>query len=187
MQHDPPPLLRLRLAPDPEALLSSADTASPMVRTGTPMNVLHYTVHGLPIGQGRLSFFGRGRAVHSNHKTLEPWREQVAAATRRVTEDWPMQVKTPIFLVADFYLPRPKTHFTSKGVLRANAPAFPVVRPDLDHLVRAVCDGITMAGTAIADDSQIVRTTSSKNYCSGRITEPCAVLMLATLTFEENP
>ena len=38
------------------------------------------TVIGTPVGQGSVSFFGRGRAVSTNAATLHPWRHNIAAA-----------------------------------------------------------------------------------------------------------
>ncbi|MDX3283604.1 hypothetical protein [Streptomyces scabiei] len=45
--------------------------------------VAEITVYGVPAGQGRVSFMGKGRpAVHSNAKVLKPWRKDIITAAR---------------------------------------------------------------------------------------------------------
>jgi Holliday junction resolvase RusA-like endonuclease len=88
---------------------------------------LHVTVVGTPVGQGRLSYVGRGRVVHSNAKTLKPWREKIAAHVRAqmTGEDWPIDGPVKVEIV--FYLARPKS---------APHRMWPHKRPDIDHLAR---------------------------------------------------
>jgi len=40
----------------------------------------------------------------------------------------------------------------------------PVVKPDIDKLIRAILDGLT--GVAFKDDAQVVKVIASKNYDS---------------------
>lgn len=104
-------------------------------------------VPGTPVGQGRLSYVGRGRVVHSNAKLLKPWREKVAAKIRQAMGtdgDWP--ILGPVKVAITFTLPRPKS---------APRRMWPAVRPDIDHLGRAALDALTMSG-AIKDDAQVV-------------------------------
>ena len=63
---------------------------------------------------------------------------------------------------ASFYLPRPKSHFTKRGV-RLSAPWWPVTKPDLDKLTRALLDALTDAGIW-RDDSQAVELHAEKIY-----------------------
>jgi crossover junction endodeoxyribonuclease RusA len=126
---------------------------------------LSFVVYGQPIGQGRISFVGKGRAIHSNHKQLIPWRETVAktAAAAAARQDW-NPLDAPVRLRATFYLPRPKHHHTTRGILRAAAPTWPAKRPDLDHLLRAIGDALT--GIGWHDDSQIVQVRGAKRFCA---------------------
>jgi Holliday junction resolvase RusA-like endonuclease len=126
------------------------------------------TVHGTPAGQGRLSFYGRGRAVHSNHKRLMPWRAVVADAAKEQAHElcYAAEGAAPICLLPfdgpicieiTVTVPKP-----------ASAPkrrtTWPVTRysGDWDHHARAVSDALT--GIAYGDDSQIVEGTCRKVY-----------------------
>lgn len=119
--------------------------------------MLTVTVPGIPVGQGRVSFLGRGRAVHSNANKLLPWRQAIAAHVRQemaaagVTEP----LVGPLTLTATFVLPRPKSAPKRRWA--------PDGRPDLDHLVRAACDGLTQGGIWV-DDGQVVAVAASKVY-----------------------
>ena len=72
----------------------------------------------------------------------------------------------PVRVEITFGLSRPAAHYrTGKyaGHIRDSAPVWPGGRPDLDKLVRALLDGLTMGG-AWSDDSQVVQLTASKIY-----------------------
>lgn len=115
-------------------------------------------VYGQPIGQGRISCYGKGRAVHSNHKTLDPWRLLVA---RTAIEHNPPILTDRVQVNAAFYFARPKSHLLKSGAVKPDAPTFPS-RPDLDHLQRAIGDALT--GVCYLDDAQIVTWRASKDY-----------------------
>jgi crossover junction endodeoxyribonuclease RusA len=118
---------------------------------------LTVTVPGVPVGQGRLSHVGNGRVVHSNAKTLLPWREAVAWHVRQemaaagVTEP----LEGPLTLTASFVLPRPKSAPKSRWA--------PDKKPDLSHLLRALEDAVTQSGL-IVDDAQFVDEHPVKVY-----------------------
>lgn len=127
---------------------------------------LGFVVDGLPIGQGRISCYGKGRAVHSNDKQLQPWRKNVRAEALAAAEveGWEM-TELPVVLHARFYFPRPAIHYGSgrnSRTLRPGAPYFFTKTPDLDHLIRAIGDAL--AGAVINDDKQIVQVRAGKSY-----------------------
>ncbi len=140
------------------------------------MTALHVVVPGTPQGQGRLTTYGAGRTVHSNAKTLLPWRALVVAYTRRAMNaaggTWPLT--GPVELSLRFYLPRPRT------VRRA----LPDRKPDVDHLVRAVGD--SLSGLAIEDDARIVNLHAYKFYADMdnpfHMDRPGCVIDLSTVT-----
>lgn len=110
-------------------------------------------VLGEPVGQGRISTFGKGRTTHSNAKRLLPWREQVQNAAEAAIEKeqgvWHRFPLTgPVGLYCCFTVRKP-----------ASAPktrtTWPAKRPDGSHLIRAVEDALQNAG-AFIDDSQVV-------------------------------
>ena len=71
-----------------------------------------------------------------------------------------------------FYMPRPKGHYGKRGLL-PSAPKYPVKKPDLDKLVRAVGDALVPV--LIHDDNQVVWILAGKEYASEQ--EPPGVLI----------
>lgn len=74
-------------------------------------------------------------------------------------------IASPVKLTVRFYFKRPKNHFrTGKNahLLRDDAPYWHAGTPDLDKLVRAICDSLT--GVVLADDKQIAATLSEKYF-----------------------
>lgn len=67
----------------------------------------------------------------------------------------------PLYLVATFYLPRPKSHFNKSGVSRS-APKYPITRPDATKLLRPLEDALT--GIVWGDDAQVVEQLARKRY-----------------------
>ena len=71
-----------------------------------------------------------------------------------------------ISLKLTFYMPRPKSHYRTgkrSHVLKAKAPVFHSIKPDLDNLVKLISDCIGRR-TFIVDDSQICALASIKVY-----------------------
>jgi Holliday junction resolvase RusA-like endonuclease len=83
----------------------------------------------------------------------------------------------PVKLSATFRVPRPKSHYRTgshAALLRQSAPPFPVTKPDLLKLTRAIEDAMT--GIVWRDDSQVVEQSLKKIYgepigCAITITE----------------
>ncbi len=129
--------------------------------------VLSFHVVGLPIGQGRVSFLGKGRpAIHSNQHLLLPWRQTVAAAAHnakvaaaRISSRYVFPLAGPVALSAYFTMPKPKAAPKRRRT-------FPITRPDVSHLVRAIEDALQVKGGAgvYGDDSQIVDEHTTKAY-----------------------
>lgn len=105
---------------------------------------------------------------HDKAEELHAWRQDVAVAARRAYQG---QVFIgPIRLSLVFYRPRPKGHFgtgRNAGKLKDSAAEYPVQRPDLLKLARAVEDACTTI--LWADDSQIVEETLGKRWGSFRL------------------
>lgn len=132
--------------------------------------MLTFTAYGTPAPGGSKRAF---RHAHSNRIMVvdasaksKPWKQEVAAAaaaamlSQSVTEDG-LLVDGPLSVAMTFYVPRPQAHYGAKGV-KASAPEYPTVRPDVLKLARAVEDAMT--GVVYRDDSQIVLETLRKVY-----------------------
>lgn len=117
---------------------------------------LTIVVEGRPAPQGSKRHVGNGRFVEAS-KFLPAWRKAVTVAAREVADDegW-ATTAGPVRLEVIFYLDRPST------VSQTKRP-FPIKPPDIDKLVRAVCDALTDAGVW-EDDGQIVQLCAEKHY-----------------------
>jgi len=70
-------------------------------------------------------------------------------------------LREPLIVLMEFHFPRPKAHFTKKG-LRDSAPYYHAVRPDADNLAKLICD--SLKGIFWHDDSLISRLIIVKRY-----------------------
>jgi len=126
---------------------------------------LRFEVFGRCAPQGSKRYVGGnkaqgGRFIEAS-KYLPAWRKVVTetAIDQIYEQNWQM-VETPICLQVTFYLERPSTVSFTKRPL-------PIKAPDLDKLVRAVCDSLTDARVWI-DDALVVKLVASKKYADGR-------------------
>lgn len=144
-------------------------------------------VRHAPAPQGSHKHVGNGRIVDAS-KTTRPWRAAVQAATMQALTaepDWAEPDDVPMAVTVTFTMARPKRHFTQAKVpvLRADAPDWPAVRPDVDKLARSTLDGLVDGG-ALADDSRVVSLLVIKAYPgmdADALDEPGAVVTVAPL------
>lgn len=131
-----------------------------MIEQLAPVTMLaDFFIEGTPVPQGSKKGFSRPgstfvQIVDDNKKVLEPWRKHVAAIARVNFRG--VTVDGAVFVVADFFMPRGAT------VKRR----FPAVTPDVDKLLRALLDGITVA-EVWTDDSRVVTAHATKRYADG--------------------
>lgn len=133
----------------------------PVVANGP---LLSFDVRGIPEGQGSMRAFVRGghaSVVHSSPRSLLAWRADIAQCAREAIGTAPM-IEGPVQVHLFFRLPRPKAHYTARGVLRLDAPTYAPTTPDIDKLARAALDALT--GVAFADDKQVVDLVAKKHY-----------------------
>jgi len=124
------------------------------------MPYMQLTVEGNPVPQGSFRHVGNGRIISANPK-LNAWRQTIADQ---------IGLQTPVRLIDGsirvdlvFTLERPKS------VSRAMR-AKPTVKPDLDKLVRATLDAISLERYVqlIKDDSQVTDLHAAKRYSDHR-------------------
>jgi Holliday junction resolvase RusA-like endonuclease len=83
------------------------------------------------------------------------------AVAREMANPW----GGPLHVGVTFSMPRPKGHYGSgrnADKVKASAPPYPVGRPDLDNLVKAVLDALR--GIAWGDDTQVVSLRARKTW-----------------------
>jgi crossover junction endodeoxyribonuclease RusA len=126
-------------------------------------------VRGVPRPQGSLKLhtLPGGKTAARYPAAVYVWRGQVQAAVAELGE--PAFVG-PVELRLGFDLPRPAAHFgtgRNGGIVKASAPCYPTVAPDLDKLTRCIGDAITDAGLW-HDDAQVAVIRAAKRYVSER-------------------
>lgn len=132
-----------------------------------------FFVAGKPETQGSKSAFGRvytdregcqrvAVAMTEQSKGLHAWRASVGRmATLMRPRDWETQGLFVLSVL--FYMPRPKSHFDSKGNLKRSAPLFHTKKGDADKLLRACGDALTKI--CYDDDALIVAASPMKLFC----------------------
>ncbi len=126
------------------------------------MRELKFDVAGMPVTQGSKRLVNRNtnyaHIIDDNDKRLAPWRALVSHEAHLATAagGGMFLKKTAICLVITFILPRPASDPKRR---------FPVTKPDLDKLVRAVKDSLTKV--AYWDDSQVVEMHVIKRFPRG--------------------
>lgn len=129
---------------------------------------LSFLVVGEPAPKGSWKVVQRGkfaRLINDSRKTA-PWCEAVADAAHvacgKIGASVPMFVRTALLVDVTFMFKRPQGHWTKGGRLKASAPLQPMVKPDLDKLVRSTLDALT--GIVFDDDARVVACQSRKGY-----------------------
>lgn len=122
--------------------------------------MIAFTVLGTPIQQGSARAFVRnGRAVITSdtRRDLKSWRRRVAVAARANAKGATAAPGIPVQVRLTFRMPRPKV--MPKGRIA------PTVTPDIDKLLRACLDALTLAGI-YHDDAQVIDTHAIKLYAT---------------------
>lgn len=116
---------------------------------------LSFFCPGVPVPKGSMRGFTRkGGGVgmeEGNADRVRPWMHTLAWEARAAGCS---SAEGPVAVGLTFWFPRPKGHFTPKGVLKASAPRFHITKPDIDKLTRACLDAL--AHVALADDARVV-------------------------------
>ena len=133
--------------------------------------VTRFTVYGEAAPQGSKRGFvikrangSHGVAMVESSREVKSWRQQVAAAACQARASHKLATG-PIRLELHFFRSRPKTHYGSgKRATRVkdSAPRYPVSKPDVDKLTRAIGDALT--GILWRDDSQVVSLVACKHW-----------------------
>ena len=127
------------------------------------MSDVTVVVLGTPAPQGSKRHVGGGRMVESSAK-VAPWRQAVIHSCV-LADAYGMRLEGPLRVDITFRLERPKGHYGASGMVKPSSPIYPVVKPDLDKLVRSTLDGLTDAAVW-RDDSQVVELHARKAYAT---------------------
>lgn len=132
--------------------------------------MISFFVPGIPVPKGSARAFvnrytGRAAVVQTNADKQKPW----ASLITMMAQDKKLRpVAGKIRLRLSFYMPRPKSHFKSNGIIKTSFKLLEhVKKPDLDKLIRCVLDALT--GVVYADDSQVVLILGWKGYANADV------------------
>jgi Holliday junction resolvase RusA-like endonuclease len=127
------------------------------------VTVFEFVVAGPPAGKGRPRF------VRATGRTFTPSRTERAEANVRLA--WieagkPRLDDGAIDLRVEAVLERPQAHYRVDGTLgaRGERSPWPVRKPDLDNVVKLVCDALN--GAAYRDDAQIVAVRAVRRWAN---------------------
>ena len=120
-----------------------------------------------PAPQGSKRHVGGGRLIEAS-KRVKPWRNAVALSAQQQMREQKCSLITGACSVSvEFRFKRPKSHFTTNGQLKANAPEHCIVkRNDIDKCCRSTLDALSDGGV-LADDCLVVSLVADKRYCVG--------------------
>ena len=127
---------------------------------GITVVTITFEVAGLPVTQGSMRAFvrnGRPILTSTSGQKLKDWRQDIAYAAQVARDGEYADSGVPVSVSLAFTLPRPKS--APKSV------RYPTKKPDLDKLIRAALDALTMV--VFKDDSQVVELSARKRFAEG--------------------
>lgn len=135
-------------------LAAEVSNAQPSIRSRLEEGLF---IPGTPVAQGSMRAF-RNRILHSNDAELRVWRQKITDAI--IGEPLARALEEPVFsgavmVTALYFLPSPKKRLRKYPTGHGEK--------DLDKLVRALLDGLTLAGVW-SDDSTVASLVASKHY-----------------------
>lgn len=123
-----------------------------------------FVVLGIPIPQGSQVYGttkdGRAYGRYANQQHLMRWRESVAQAAWRSTNGEQFHGAVAVKML--FYFARPKSHYTSKGLLKPGVPMFVTKKPDIDKLARGINDALESA--ILMDGDETICSMTAHKY-----------------------
>jgi Holliday junction resolvase RusA-like endonuclease len=129
--------------------------------------LISFTIHGKPkaLKRHRVSRNG-GMYDPSSKEKKEIWL-QIAKYRPK------LPLAGDIYLKAQFYMPRPNNHYRTGKYAHLLKDSYKDViyhsrKPDLDNLIKMVCDTIQGKERMIIDDSQICWLSAIKQYGTPR-------------------
>jgi crossover junction endodeoxyribonuclease RusA len=137
--------------------------------------VVIFECAGVPVGQGAHSISKSGH-IYETSKGHKSWRQELVEAGKIAKPEGFAMITEPVEVVVTFIFPRLKSHYgtgRNAGVLKGGAPLTHASFPDLDHLLRCLCDSLELAGL-IKNDNQICSLQATKIYGD----EPGAYVMI---------
>lgn len=135
------------------------------------MKEIEFVVYGRPKGKGRPRFTMDGHAY--TPQTTKQYEKEIRQAFREAGGTSFGTVPVAVDVVA--YYPIPKSARKADKEAMEAGLRVPMVKPDIDNVLKAVLDGIQGDDGAFHDDVQVVSVKATKRY--DRIGSPGAVVV----------
>jgi len=135
------------------------------------MKEVEFVVYGRPKGKGRPRFTMDGHAY--TPQTTKAYEKEIRQAFREAGGTSFGTVPVAVDVVA--YYPIPKSARKADKEAMAAGMVVPMVKPDIDNVLKAILDGIQGEDGAFHDDAQVVSIRAEKRY--DRIGAPGAVVV----------
>jgi Holliday junction resolvase RusA-like endonuclease len=119
------------------------------------MPCFSFTVEGKPQGKGRPRSTVRGGFARHYTPAKTVAYEKLTAFRAREAYDGPIHLG-PVKLGIEMVIPWPASTSKAKRAVQSYAP----VKPDIDNVVKAICDGLN--GVIYKDDAQVIRCIATK-------------------------
>lgn len=124
------------------------------------MKEIEFVVYGRPKGKGRPRFTMDGHAY--TPQATKAYEKEIRQAFRAAGGTSFGSVPVAVEIVA--YYPVPKSAKKSDKEAMAAGMVVPMVKPDIDNVLKAVLDGIQGDDGAFHDDAQVVSIRAEKRY-----------------------
>jgi len=128
--------------------------------------ILSFTVHGTPQPQGSTrAFLPKGFTrpiVTSDNPNLKSWRQDVAKVALTAINDLSGEHPNPIFAKGTPVRVQARFFFAQPASVRQDHE-WKTTNPDLDKLLRGICDSLKQAGVYY-DDSQVANFDGSGKF-----------------------
>lgn len=121
---------------------------------------------GLPRHRTSVRWNGKVPKIRMHRATGSKGEAFRQACAILADEHFETPLEGPVSIAVAFGMPRPKAHYrTGKNaaLLSSKAPEHHVKKPDIDNLVKALCDGLVDGG-ALVDDTQVVTLQTTKEW-----------------------
>lgn len=120
-----------------------------------------FTIEGKPRGKERPKFNSKKKKCYTPDTTVE-YEKLVKWSYRSQCKSYYFGDKTPLKMVLMIYYYIAKSDKKQVKKDKLNAHIRPTLTPDIDNVIKAVCDGLN--GLAYKDDAQIVEVVAKKYY-----------------------
>ena len=124
------------------------------------MKEIEFVVYGRPKGKGRPRFTMDGHAY--TPQTTKAYEKEIRTAFQAAGGTSFGAV--PVAVEVTAYYPVPKSAKKADREAMAAGMVVPMVKPDIDNVLKAVLDGIQGDGGAFHDDAQVVSIRAEKRY-----------------------